>query len=445
MNDFVAAYFPRIHTALAEWVICIAFIIPLKPREMKPRQVLFASAFLVSMLLTFYLMEKTNAQGMLWVVLMALGMLQMLLLLYAKSRGNWPKALYRWARAFLMAELAASLEWQFNFYLHKIGLVTTMHQTYYCMWGVYVSFFIAILLYRRKTKDLFSGRVSMREALSAVSIALGAFTISNIQFAFIGSFPSISSNDGVLYARTMVDLGGAMMLYANSEQRRQMYLRYEFDAMTNLLQRQYEQYQQLEANSEAMRRVYHDLKHQIAYLESEQDFDKREALLKEMKEIVRIRESKINTGNSVLDTILTGKSLLCADEGIVMTCYADAKLISFMDVMDVCSIFGNLVDNAIEHERTISAPENRLIKIYVSKRNAFLLIKVENMCESPVVFEGGNPVTTKADKQLHGLGLKNVRRSVEKYGGHIHLEQVDSWFTVTILVPLPADGGREEQ
>lgn len=444
MSDFVVEYFPRVHTALAEWIVCIAFICPLSLREIKGKQLWVAALFLMSMLATFMLMEHLNAQGLLWAVLMALGMIQMLLLIYASNRPDWAKSFYRWARAFLMAELAASLEWQINYYLYQGGIVTTLGQTYICMGIVYLCFFTGIFWHRKRAKKRFSGRYSMREALGAVGIAIGAFLISNIQFALSGSFPSMI-HDGVLYARTLVDLGGVVMLYANSEQRRQMYLRYEVDAMANLLQRQYEQYQQLEANGEAMRRVYHDLKHQIAYLESEPSIDRRKVLLKEMKEIIRTSESKVRTGNSVLDTILTGKSLLCADEGIVMTCYADAKLIGFMDVMDVCSIFGNIIDNAIEYERKVDEPDNRLIKIYVSKRGAFLLIRVENFCDVPVLFEGGAPVTTKSDKQLHGLGLKNVRQSVEKYGGHINLEQVNHWFTVTILIPLSRDAiaGRE--
>jgi len=120
----------------------------------------------------------------------------------------------------------------------------------------------------------------------------------------------------VLYARTLVDISGMIMLYASSEQRREMLLRYELDAMSNILQRQYEQYQQFEANNEAMHRVYHDLKHQITYLESETNREKRMESLKEMKEIIRTHESKMNTGNNVLDVLLTSKSLICAEPQI---------------------------------------------------------------------------------------------------------------------------------
>ncbi len=437
MSSYMVTYFPRVHTALAEWLILIAFICPLNIKEITFKQIAVSFLFLVTMLTTFVTMETLDAQGLLWTLFMFLGAAQMFLLIYLNNRHNWAKSLYRWARAFLVAELAASLEWQINFYLYERGAITSLSQTYIFMGIVYAAFFILTVLHRRKNKASHSGYISKREAISAVSVAAGAFIISNIQFALSGSFTAIPFSDGVLSARTLVDAGGVLMLYANSEQRRQMYLRYELDTMAGLFQRQYEQYQQLDANNEAMRRVYHDLKHQIGYLEAETNMDKRKVHLKEMKEIIRTNESKVNTGNSVLDTILTGKSLICADEEIVMTCYADAKSIEFIDIMDVCSIFGNTIDNAIEYERTIENPMDRIIKVYVSTRGAFSLIRIENYLKNPVKFEGENPVTTKKDKQLHGLGLKNVRQSVEKYDGHISLEQTNTWFTVSILIPLP--------
>lgn len=63
------------------------------------------------------------------------------------------------------------------------------------------------------------------------------------------------------------------------------------------------------------------------------------------------------TGNKVLDTVLTTKSLYCNKHGIIFTCVADGTLLDFMDVMDICSIFGNALDNAIECEMKIPEKE----------------------------------------------------------------------------------------
>ncbi|MDR2506024.1 MAG: GHKL domain-containing protein [Oscillospiraceae bacterium] len=437
MNEFTTAYFPRLHTALAEWLACAAFIVPLRKQDWKEKQWASIALFLVLMIVTFHAMERAAAVGFLWMAFMLLASAQMLLFIYLRFRPSIAQTIYCWARAFLFAETAASLEWQINYYLIKGGVVSSINETYICMTVVYALFFCAVLLYRVKNKKRSAEKISMSEALSAAGIAIGAFVISNLQFAVSGSVFSASLGDGVLYARTLVDISGVIMLYANGEQRREMYLRYELDAISNLLQRQYEQYQQFEANNEAMRRVYHDLKHQIAYLESETNLDKRLESLSEMKEIIRTNESKVSTGNSVLDTLLTAKNLICAEEGIQMSCFADASRIGFIDAMDICCIFGNAIDNAIEYERKLAVADDRLIRVYIGARGSFLLIKIENFCDARIDFDGDTPVTTKEDKHLHGFGLRSIRRSVEKYQGHINLEQAGGWFTLTVLLPMP--------
>lgn len=435
----MAGYFPRIHTALAEWLACMAFIFPLTRSEIRPKRLLLDGCVLITLLLTFRFMESYRIQGAMWVLLMGLATAQMFLMIGLYRWPNRAAVVYSWAHAFLIAELAASVEWNINYYLIKAEIITAMEQTYICMAAVYALIFGGIYAMRKwKSGDvLWALPCTKREAFSAAAIAIGVFVISNIQFAFHDTMFSESLGDGVLYARTLVDIAGAIMFYANAEQRREVTLRYELGAMTNIFQRQYEQYEQFEANNEAMHRVYHDLKHQIAYLESETDLGKRMDSLKEMKEIIRKHESRVNTGNKVLDVLLTSKSLICADEKILFTCYANAKLLDFMDVMDVCSIFGNTIDNAIEYERKVEKQEERLIRIYVDARGEFLLIRIQNFCDNPVDFVNGTPVTTKADKQLHGYGLKSVRLSAEKYNGHLNVEQKDGWFTVTILIPLP--------
>ena len=153
---------------------------------------------------------------------------------------------------------------------------------------------------------------------------------------------------------------------------------------------------------------YHDLKHQIAVLRSEEDPQKREAFLDEMEAEIRQYEAQNKTGNKVLDTVLTSKSLYCNKNGITFTCVADGTLLDFMDVMDICSIFGNALDNAIECEMKIPDKEKRLIHVTVSRQKAFLILKFENYCEEKLQYQDGNIATTKKDKKYHGYGMKSV-------------------------------------
>ena len=196
------------------------------------------------------------------------------------------------------------------------------------------------------------------------------------------------------------------------------------------------QYKQSRESIELINYKYHDLKHQIAVLRSEEDPKKREEFLNRMEEEIRQYEAQNKTGNKVLDTVLTTKSLYCAKHGITFTCVADGTLLDFMDVMDICSIFGNALDNAIECEVKIPEKEKRLIHVTVSKQKQFLILRFENYCEETLQYQEGTPVTTKKEKEFHGYGLKSIQYTVNKYEGAVSVNLEDNWFELKVLIPI---------
>ena len=142
------------------------------------------------------------------------------------------------------------------------------------------------------------------------------------------------------------------------------------------------------------------------------------------------------TGNNVLDTLLTGAGLKCSRQNITFTCVADGALLNHIYVMDLCTIFGNALDNAIEYEVQIENKEKRLIHVSVSRMNEFVLIRVENHLQDQVKFHGEFPVTSKSNKAYHGFGLKSIKYSVEKYRGTMKIKTEGEWFVINILIPL---------
>lgn len=439
MNMELYRTLPGLHTAIAEWLACLLYIFPRTKRLNGWKLWTVCAVFFVA--LAFTNLVRTRTDGVPWVFLMAGGIAEMyLMILLCCKAGVW-KALYHWAHAFIAAEFAASLEWQLNCYLIYGGQPMSGGLMYLVMALVYAVVFGILWLMNRKG-DLMKNQVhtSVQEAVAAAFIALAMFMLSNIAFALRDSVVSTTLGAGVLFVRTLADLSGLCMLYAHDEQRREIYLRYELEAMDSLLDRQYEQFKQAEANNEAMHRVYHDLKHQIAFIKAEKDEKKKASYLSEMESVVSIHEAEAVTGNSVLDTILTSKNLLCAKSGITMTCFADAAGLERLDVMDICSIFGNAIDNAIEYEAGLPDPEQRLIKVTVHQENRFLLIRIENYCQERVLNGENLPKSRKQDSPFHGYGLKSIRRAAEKYGGSMSLSQDEEWFVLTVLIPVEATG-----
>ena len=138
----------------------------------------------------------------------------------------------------------------------------------------------------------------------------------------------------------------------------------------------------------------------------------------------------------MLDTNLTSKSLYCQQHGITLTCVADGAALDFMDTMDLCSLFGNALDNAIESVEKLPDSEQRLIHLVVARQKSFLWIRVENTYDGAFQADGTLPKTTKSDARYHGYGLKSIYDTAEKYGGTAEITTQENQFTLKVLFPI---------
>ena len=138
----------------------------------------------------------------------------------------------------------------------------------------------------------------------------------------------------------------------------------------------------------------------------------------------------------MLDVILTNKSLQCRKSGITFKAMVDGNILTFMHVKDICALFGNLLDNAIEATQQIASQDNKLITLSVKQKNNFVVVECINCCEQQVAIHAGEdlPKTTKNDKQNHGFGLKSIRRIAEKYNGSMTFTQEKNWVTIKVLL-----------
>lgn len=353
-----------------------------------------------------------------------------------------PSAGYLTACAFLTAEFAASLEWQlYSYTRHTLGLPEggwrTAALSLVFLFVVYAGVFELMRRLVGRREDPPSALVFRAgELWPPVDISTACFLMSNLSFVYSNTPFSSSALESVYNIRTLIDLAGVAMLYAYHVQRCELYMQRELDAIQNVLRNQYVQYKQSRESIDVVNRKYHDLKHQIAVLRMERDPQRRLDFLDSMEEEIRAYEAQNKTGNSVLDTVLTGKSLYCARHGVELTCVADGARLDFMDVMDICSIFGNILDNAIECELTIQDRKKRLIHLAVYTRKDFLVIQCENYCEEKLEFQDGLPVSTKGDGAYHGFGIKSIRYAAGKYGGTVTIHNRDSWFELNLVIPI---------
>ncbi|MCD7858385.1 MAG: GHKL domain-containing protein, partial [Clostridiales bacterium] len=410
---------PRIYTALAEWLACVTYIGLAPKRRFAPLPLILicAGSMVVQ---SAFLVLTDDAPFVLWVPCMLFAIGLMFLLLYLCVDVPLINVGFCCIRAFLLAEFAASLEWQLYYYCcARLGYNPSGGPVLSVVFlvAVYAVIYVTMWQLDRRHMDSTGLKVNPSELMIAFLIGAGAFALSNLSYVATNTPFSTSDSSDILYIRTLVDLAGVAILYAYHIQRVETYMRYELTAINTTLKNQYDQYCTSRESIELINRKYHDLKHQIAALRAEPDPQRRNQWLDEMESDIRQYEAQNKTGNPVLDTVLTGKSLYCQKHGISLTCVADAEKLDFMRVMDICSIFGNALDNAIESALQLEDKEQRLIRVTVGPQKGFLLIRVENYFGGSLTFEDGLPVTTKTDKDYHGFGVKSIKRSVEQYNG----------------------------
>lgn len=184
-------------------------------------------------------------------------------------------------------------------------------------------------------------------------------------------------------------------------------------------------------NMEMLNMYCHDLKYFLR-----RNADEVGSFQQQAEKFLSTFDAEIATYNHALDTILTEKSLYCANNNIQCTCMADGQLLSHMDTADIYSLFGNLLSNAIEAVSALESKERRMISLTLRRRNDFIHIQIENYYDSQLEFHNGLPASTKKEAHLHGYGLKSVRYLVEKYHGNITVSADDSIFRVNILMPV---------
>jgi hypothetical protein len=176
----------------------------------------------------------------------------------------------------------------------------------------------------------------------------------------------------------------------------------------------------------------HDLKYQIRQMGSEKAMSPD--VVESMTKVINIYDSAIKTGNTALDVVLSQKSLFCSQNQIRFSAIADGSALSFMNEPDTYSLFGNIIDNAVEAVKGLS-PEKRLISLQIKKTGNLVSVSVKNSYEGNIVFQNGFPVTRKEDKSYHGFGLRSIALVTEKYKGTMTLDAKNGIFAVALLFP----------
>ena len=168
---------------------------------------------------------------------MALAAAGMLAMIAVCGRAPLTEAGYLCARAFMLAEFAAALEWQLYTYIvqlvpaGRVPLRVLVPAVVYA--GVYL---LMYWLESRRRGDYEHLQITSREMGAAAAITVSAFFMSNLSYAWSDNPFGGSLAVDIFNTRTLVDLGGMAILYAYHVQRAELRVKYELNAIQNILQ-----------------------------------------------------------------------------------------------------------------------------------------------------------------------------------------------------------------
>ncbi len=423
---------PRLYTAIAEWLSCILLLLLIKPKL--PKSLIVSAAALYLGALIVFMEVTTNVVLWLWLPCMLLAFLSMAVFLWFCGRISFYKGVYYAVFAFSTAELMASVEWQVvNFFYADPSQIPIWAEILVLVAVYGMLSFLVYLLYRRQMIKTRTLPISHGNWLAALFIGVVVFGFSNLRFLTDGLGGGYSQE--IANIRTLVDVTGTAVLYGHYVSCYNNAVLRELEAVQQTLQTQYQQYKQSRESIDLIHVKYHDLKHQLRIIRSEPDSQKREKYLDSIEDEIKSFELQNKTGNPVLDTILTGKGLYCLKHGITLTSVTDGRLLDFMDVMDICNIFGNALENAIESVLEIKDKEKRLIHVTVSQVNDFVMIRIENYFEGTLKIDGEEFLTTKGSDLYHGYGIKSIKYTANRYDGAVYINAENNWFDLKIAIP----------
>lgn len=200
-----------------------------------------------------------------------------------------------------------------------------------------------------------------------------------------------------------------------------------------------EHYDGLVTHMKEIRSIRHDMRAHINMIGKyikDKDITALEAYVNELSGESSLQTVKYyNTGNEIADAVLTDGMRRCKDDEVRLECKGSLEDGIKISDYDLCIIMSNLLSNVIEACEKLAHSE-KLIKVLMESNERTVRIVFENPVEWEVDLDKLGTYTSKADKNNHGLGINNVKRTVEKYNGTMVMSCENDKFRTIIVINI---------
>lgn len=222
-------------------------------------------------------------------------------------------------------------------------------------------------------------------------------------------------------------------LYFTKFSEEQEQLKFELNLLEQQADVQYGYYVSQEEIYKQSLSILHDVNKHLTMMEEIYQVEKAEEAKRYTKEIQQLLQPLLPqhyTNNTILNILLSEKKRSAMLNQISFTMEIYDVNLEFIKPIDITTIFGNLLDNAIEACKKVT--QERDINLKVDRYNSFIVIQLINSVSDDAKWINGRPVSNKGKN--YGIGLNNVENIIKKYNGNMILEKSDGIFKCNIMM-----------
>ena len=229
----------------------------------------------------------------------------------------------------------SNLDWTLFFGFHLLSIV------------------VLALLFTPKNRLVHNRRTTR----NVIILSIATITLVNILICisrvYEGESPMLNIVTKILYVGfSFTILTICAGIFSQSEQEEQI------GVLHQLWRQDRAQFESVKANMDVINMKCHDLKHILDRIEDKLTGEEAASL----REAIQFYDANIKTGNEVLDVVLCEKAMTCQKSGISFSCMADGEKLDFLTPVQTYTLFGNIIDNAVEAVKPLPL-EERVISL----------------------------------------------------------------------------------
>lgn len=234
--------------------------------------------------------------------------------------------------------------------------------------------------------------------------------------------------------------GNILMFYAFNKYSEETYENLKRDVIIMKQNVELSHLQEMIRNDERQKEFIHDTSNYLKIIESLAEAgenSKIREILRELNYELEKNTLESYSDNLVLNALISEKVTYAKKNNVQIDVFLEPNIqFGALREIDMISMIGNLLDNAIRGAQECENFRTVQIRIFMQNKRNILVVKIVNNCTGKILIENGEIKSTKKEQGLHGLGIKSVNHTAEKYDGYLEYYIKDEKFVTLLILPV---------